>query len=127
MKEALVSKGTNVRIVDSPVPKPGEDQVLIKVEVSGSNPKDWKYPDVFDKEMNAGDDIAGVVEEVGPGVHEFKVGDRVAAFHQMHAPHGSFGEYAVAWSHSTFHIPDKTSFEGGINLQLPFECMKQDC
>ena len=41
MKEAIVSKGPTVKIEDTPIPKPGPDQVLIKVIVSGSNPKDW--------------------------------------------------------------------------------------
>lgn len=44
MKEALVSAGPKVNIVDSPIPKPGPDQVLIKVIYSGTNPKDWKVP-----------------------------------------------------------------------------------
>jgi NADPH:quinone reductase-like Zn-dependent oxidoreductase len=41
MKEAIVHKGVTVEIVDSPVPTPNADQVLIKVVVSGTNPKDW--------------------------------------------------------------------------------------
>lgn len=41
MKEAIVSKGPSVKIVDSPIPEPGPEQVVIKVVVSGSNPKDW--------------------------------------------------------------------------------------
>lgn len=40
MKEAIVSD-EGVVIKDSPIPEPGPDQVLIKVLVSGSNPKDW--------------------------------------------------------------------------------------
>lgn len=39
MKEAIVSKGPKVEIVDSPIPKPNAGQVLIKVVFSGSNPK----------------------------------------------------------------------------------------
>ena len=62
--------------------------------------------------MNTGDDIAGFVHIVGANVWEFKPGDRVASFHEMRTPGGSFAEYAVGWQHTTFHIPKKTSFEG---------------
>jgi hypothetical protein len=41
MKEAIVHKGPVVEIVDSPIPEPGPDDVVTKVVVSGSNPKDW--------------------------------------------------------------------------------------
>jgi NADPH:quinone reductase-like Zn-dependent oxidoreductase len=98
--------------VDSPIPVPNDDQVLIKVVVSGSNPKDWKLPNLFGGSINQGDDIAGIVEKVGAKVFEFKPGDRVAAFHEMRTPHGSYAEYAIAWQHTTFHIPKSTSFEG---------------
>lgn len=82
MKEALVAKGTKVTIHDVPIPKPNADQVLIKVVYSGSNPKDWKLPE-FVPPHNSGDDISGIIEEVGENVVEFKKGDRVAAFHEM--------------------------------------------
>lgn len=70
-------------IVDSPIPTPNDDQVVIKVVASGSNPKDWKVAEWLNKSMNAGDDIAGIVHEVGANVTEFKPGDRVFAFHEM--------------------------------------------
>jgi NADPH:quinone reductase len=41
MKQAIVAKGPSVTIQDAPVPEPQADQVVIKVVVSGSNPKDW--------------------------------------------------------------------------------------
>ena len=44
MKEALVGKGPKVQIIDSPIPKPAPNQVVTKVIVSGSNPKDWYVP-----------------------------------------------------------------------------------
>ena len=49
---------------------------------------------------------------------EFKVGDRVAAFHEMMKPHGSFAEYSIAEAHTTFHIPEKTSFEEAATIPL---------
>lgn len=62
--------------------------------------------------MNQGDDISGIVHEVGDEVTEFRKGDRVAAFHEMMTPGGSYAEYGLSWDHTTFHLPQKTSFEG---------------
>ena len=42
--------------------------------VSGSNPKDWKVAEWLGVESNQGDDMAGVVHEVGADVYEFKAG-----------------------------------------------------
>lgn len=70
------------------------------------------------KSVNQGDDVAGVVYEVGEGVAEFKPGDRVAAFHEMMAPGGSYAEYALSWAHTTFYLPTETSFQEGAALPL---------
>ncbi|TRX96115.1 hypothetical protein FHL15_002839 [Xylaria flabelliformis] len=94
MKEALVSEGVRPYSYNGKQGA-GAGQVVIKFIVSGSNPKDWKVPMWFDCIVNAGDDIAGVVHEAGKDVFEFKVGDRVAAFHEMMQPGGSYAEYAI--------------------------------
>ncbi|KAJ5201223.1 hypothetical protein N7449_006026 [Penicillium cf. viridicatum] len=131
MREVINLAGPTVKIIEGPIPEPNDDQVLIKVVVSGSNPKDWKVPDLAasgdtslsmlveaKKGMNQGDDIAGVIEKVGSRVVEFKPGDRVAAFHEMCTPGGSYAEYALAWSHTTFHLPKHTSFEEAATIPL---------
>ncbi|RAK96013.1 GroES-like protein, partial [Aspergillus ibericus CBS 121593] len=125
MKEIINLPGPSTKLIDSPIPDINDDQVLIKVVVSGSNPKDWKVPELAVNQdsaffqryarvrqgVNQGDDIAGVVVKTGKNVVEFKEGDRVAAFHEMLAPGGSYAEYAVAWAHTTFHLPAEVSFE----------------
>ncbi|KAE8311051.1 hypothetical protein BDV41DRAFT_578901 [Aspergillus transmontanensis] len=86
MKEVVSLAGPTVKLVDSPIPEPNDDQVLIKVVVSGSNPKDWKVPHLAasrdtsfrmmleaKKGLNQGDDIAGVIVKVGSNVVKFKV------------------------------------------------------
>ncbi|ETI25926.1 hypothetical protein G647_02703 [Cladophialophora carrionii CBS 160.54] len=124
MKSAHVYKKgdsqLDVQIKDIPIPKPNADQVLIKVIVSGTNPKDWKYPIRVPGStgLNTGDDIAGYVEAVGSDVTEFKVGDRVGAFHEMRTDHGSFAEYAIAPAKTTFHLPKTTSFEEAATIPL---------
>lgn len=89
MKQIVILAGSEVRtrLEDASVPEPGPKQVLIKVVVSGSNPKDWKMPEqavgydgpengsLFARSKagaNQGDDIAGIVEKVGADVIEFK-------------------------------------------------------
>lgn len=119
MKEALIDKDTKVSIIDSPVPKPGPGQILIRVVVSGSNPKDWKVPMWTNSNINQGDDIAGTVVSLGPDTHtSLRAGDRVAAFHTMITPHGSYAEYAIAPATTTFAIPESTSFEEAATIPL---------
>lgn len=104
--------GATVEIFDIDIPKPAANQVLIKVAVSGINPKDWKFPETKNMVANSGDDIAGIVESVGEDVTEFRKGDRVAALHEIGTPGGSFAEYALAPENTTIRIPKQLSFEG---------------
>jgi NADPH:quinone reductase len=67
---------------------------------------------------NEGDDIAGFVHKVGSNVTEFHPGDRIAAFHVPRTPGGSYAEYALSPAHTTFHIPNKTSFEEAAAIPL---------
>ena len=73
MKEIVVYEGPRVEQIQSPIPKAGLGQLVIKVEVSGTNPKDWKTWWVQDLPINMGDDFAGTVYEVGADITEFAV------------------------------------------------------
>ena len=83
-------------VEDIPSPKPGKGQVLVSVKASGVN-----FPDVlliqnkyqFKPELpfSPGSEIAGVVKQVGEGVHGFMPGDRVMA----HIRSGGYAEEAV--------------------------------
>ena len=72
MKEVLVHDGPRTEMIVSEIPRPGDWQVVVKVEVADSNPKDWKTWWVS-KPINQGNDMAGIVHHVGEGVSEFKV------------------------------------------------------
>ena len=71
------------------------------------------------KPVNQGDDISGIVHEVGEHVSEFKPGDRVFAFHEMMKPGGSYAEYALSWSATTAHLPAHISFQGAPATRRP--------
>ncbi|KAI1767777.1 GroES-like protein [Hypoxylon sp. FL1150] len=118
-KQVLVQGSIEaVEFIETPIPMPDEKQVVIKVVVSGANPKDWKYPYWKDLPSNSGDDIAGIVHSVGKDVYEFKPGDRVAALHQPLTDNGSFAEYAVAPDWTTFHLPQNVSFEEAATIPV---------
>ncbi|EXL68990.1 hypothetical protein FOPG_14986 [Fusarium oxysporum f. sp. conglutinans race 2 54008] len=127
MKEAIVSRGPKVHIIESEIPKPGPGQVVVKIEYAGSNPKDWKRPEYWGSKasINQGDDHAGVVHEVGEGVSDFKIGDRVAAMHEGKQPGGSYAEYGVSWAYTTIHLPEHTSFQEGA--AIPFAAFTAAC
>ncbi|KAL1965262.1 hypothetical protein VTN77DRAFT_5864 [Rasamsonia byssochlamydoides] len=103
-----------------PIPEPQPDEVLIKVIATDSNPKDWKASRRHEEGqgINQGDDIAGTVVKVGSAVWEFAPGDRVAAFHRMFTPHGSYAQYAIAPASTTFKLPPNISFEAGATIPL---------
>ena len=135
MKEVIVhpTPTLHTTIHDVPIPTPGPDELVIKVIVAGTNPKglciyisplfqtmlterpDWDHPRSANISLNSGDDFAGVVHSIGTDLaktNEFKVGDRVAAFHPMMSPHGAFAEYAVAPGSTAFKLAEGVSFEG---------------
>ncbi|RDW86005.1 hypothetical protein BP5796_04330 [Coleophoma crateriformis] len=121
MKEAIVFNGPTVTIQDVEFPTlPSPSHLIIRVIVSGLNPKDWGIAERVPG-LNQGDDIAGIVHSVGASVRNFKEGDRVASFHEMLTPHGSFAEYAVGLEATTIHIPDNVSFEEAATI--PLACM----
>lgn len=77
----LVEKQGNFEIGTRPIPKPGKDQILVKVKSAALNPAD-----LFNKKVGflikdypavLGLDFTGDVVELGEGVTRFKPGDRV--------------------------------------------------
>jgi NADPH:quinone reductase-like Zn-dependent oxidoreductase len=71
--------------VDRPIPGPGK--VLVRVKAAGINPGEAsirkglfadRWPSTFPS--GQGSDLAGIVEEVGPGVAKVAVGDEVIGF-----------------------------------------------
>ena len=72
-----------LEIVDLPDPHPGPGQVRIAVRAAGVNPSDWKKRSgLMDAELpqTMGYEAAGIVDELGEGVADAAVGDRVFGF-----------------------------------------------
>ena len=83
-----------LEVRDVPRPTPGPGQVLVAVRAAGINPSEAKirsgavraiFPATFPS--GQGSDLAGVVEEVGAGVHSVAVGDDVIGYTDNRASH----------------------------------------
>lgn len=88
-----------IRAADLPEPNVGNGDVLVRVSAAGINPLDkmvrngeFKQLLKYKRPFVIGHDVAGVVTEVGAGVHGFKVGDEVYA-RPRDLRIGTFAEY----------------------------------
>ena len=82
MKAAVLHEfGQALRIEDVERPVPGPEDVLIKVHACGIDGTDLKLLDGFgykpDLPFIMGHEPAGIVDQVGTDVHDFRLGDRV--------------------------------------------------
>jgi NADPH:quinone reductase-like Zn-dependent oxidoreductase len=83
-----------LNVVDVPRPVPGPGQVLVRVKAAGVNPGEAsirkgllheRWPATFPS--GEGSDLAGVVEELGPGVDGFEVDEPVLGWSDERASH----------------------------------------
>lgn len=149
MRVAVYRSNSDVKLEQRPRPEIGPGELLMRIEASGicgSDLMEWyrrpKAPIVL------GHEVAGLVEQVGPGVDRFEVGQRIVTTH--HVPcntcryclsgrqtccrtlHGTsfdpggFGEFvrlpAINVDRGTFELPDNVSFEEGTFVE-PLACV----
>lgn len=149
MRVAMYYSNNDVRVEKIPRPKIGQGELLVRVEASGicgSDVMEWyrinKVPLVL------GHEIGGEIVEVGEGVTQYKIGDRVSAAHHvpcntchycLHGHHtvcdtlrkthfdpGGFAEYlrlpAINVDRGVFLLPDEVSFEEATFIE-PVACV----
>jgi len=72
-----------LEIADLPDPHPGPGEIRIAVRAAGVNASDWKKRSgLMDPELpqTLGHEAAGIVDELGVGVTNVAIGDRVFGF-----------------------------------------------
>ncbi len=106
---AVENQGKDYRLVlrEIPKPRPGADEVLIKVAGAGLNHADLlqargHYPPPPGASETLGMEVSGTVAALGKDVSGLKEGDKVCAL----IPGGGYAEYAVAAASSTLPVPD---------------------
>lgn len=105
-------------------PKPSYGEVLVKVIASAVNPVDAKIRAggtwaKIEPPAILGYDAAGIIEEVGPGVKEFKPGDEVYYTPEIFEnPYGTYAEFNVVPAAIVAKKPKNLSFEESAAIPL---------
>jgi NADPH2:quinone reductase len=116
-----------LRLGIQPKPRPGPGAVLVRVRASGVNPSDTKgragargnaampFPLIVPHQ-----DGAGIVEAVGEGVAEARIGERVWLYEaQLGRAFGTAAEYVALPAHQAVPMAEGMTFEEGACLGVP--------
>lgn len=115
-----------IELTERPDPVPGPDGVLVRVRASSVNPVDYKIREGYLQgafphhlPLILGWDVAGVVEQVGPAVTEYQVGDEVFGYVRKDSvEHGTYAELVVAGLRHLSRKPSSLTFEQAAALPL---------
>ena len=104
---------------DIEIPAPGQGQIKIKQHACGINFIDTyfrmgMYPSPVGMPFTAGNEGAGEVIAVGPGVSDFKVGDRVAYVVGL----GGYAAERLLPAERTVKLPDNINYEQAAGMML---------
>lgn len=106
-----------LQLDELPEPKPGPGEVRIRVEAVGVNfVENYNRTGLYPLALPAvlGSEVAGVVEEIGAGVHHLRPADRVATARAK----GAYAEKTLAPAAQVVRLPDDVTTEQGAALIL---------
>jgi NADPH2:quinone reductase len=115
-----------LRTGELPVPFPSDGEVRVAVSLSGISPGDTKkragtrgslmpFPLVVPHS-----DAAGIIDAVGNGVDDARVGERVWVYGaQSYRPFGTAAQWTVVPGAQAIALPDNVSDEAGAALGIP--------
>ncbi|MEY4426103.1 MAG: hypothetical protein RL535_401 [Pseudomonadota bacterium] len=127
MKAAVLKRygdNTGIQIENIPLPTISDTDLLVEVRSASINPLDVKTRDgkvkillKYSLPIVLGNDLAGVVVQVGKQVNRFKVGDEIYARLDK-GRIGAFAEFAVVRECDAALRPKNTTFEEAASLPL---------
>ncbi len=127
MKAAWYEKNGEAKDVlavgEMATPTPAAGDVLVRLATSGVNPSDVKSrkgrPMVAPRVIPHSDG-AGVIEAVGDGVDDARIGERVWTWNgQWKRANGTAAEYIALPQAQAVRLPDSTDFAAGACLGIP--------
>ncbi len=114
-----------LRVEDVAKPAPGPGEVQVRMTLSGINPTDWKArsgatPRPIDGFQIPHHDGTGIIDAVGEGVDDGRIGQRVWTWLAAASrPWGTAAQWSVVPSRQAVPLPDGVSDELGACLGVP--------
>ena len=111
-----------LRIEEVAAPQPCPGEVLIRIQAIGVNPVETyiragTYARLPALPYTPGNDGAGVIEQIGDSVTEFKPGDRV---YTAGSVSGTYAEFTLCRAEQVHRLPAKISFPQGAAIGTPY-------
>jgi len=124
--EAFGPAADVLQLGDIDTPSAGSGEVLVRLHTSAVNPSDTKkragsFPNLLDGGLVIpNSDGAGIIEAVGDGVDDSRVGQRVWVYQAQFARRfGTAADYVAIDSARAPTLPDNAGFEVGACLGIP--------
>ncbi|MDQ2732177.1 MAG: NADPH:quinone reductase [Armatimonadota bacterium] len=111
-----------MQLEEVPDLQPGPGQVVVRIHAAGVNPVDTyiragAYGRLTPPPYTPGSDAAGVIEAVGEGVQDVKVGDRVYTAGTLS---GAYATMALCNSSQVHPLLESLSFSQGAAIGVPY-------
>ena len=111
-----------LQLEEVPTSQPGPGEVLVRMHATGINPVETyiragKYARLPQLPYTPGNDGAGVVQQAGADVTEFKAGDRV---YTAGSVTGTYAEFALCRKEQVHPLPANVSFAQGAAMGTPY-------
>lgn len=113
-----------LQLKDIDVPRPKDDEVLVKMKATSVNPIDWKFRQGMLKPVTKyrlpvipGGDICGTVEEIGFDVQHLQVGDEIFGLTPA-VGGGTYAEYATVKSQYVWYRPSNLTYSEAAAIPL---------
>ena len=115
-----------LKLEEMPLADPGQGEVRLRVEAIGLNRaevlfRQGLYLEAPELPSRIGYEAAGVVDAVGAGVHDVKIGDRVSTIPSFSMrQYGVYGESAIVPAFAVAPYPDNLSAAEGTAIWMPY-------
>ena len=111
-----------LRLEEVATPRPAPGEVLVRMHAIGVNPVETyiragTYARLPALPYTPGNDGAGVVEQIGDSVTEFKPGDHVYTAGSLS---GTYAEFALCRTDQVHRLPENVSFAQGAAMGTPY-------